>query len=294
MTVQEQRFGVAGLTIAARRWHAGAERRVLALHGWLDSAASFDRLAPCWPDTDLLAVDLPGHGLSDHKPPQATYNLWDDLLDLLRLCDQLGWQRFHLLGHSRGAMMALLLAAAMPERILSVVFLDGLLPEPTPATEVARQLGQFLRDHLSSGRRPRRGYASLGEAVAARCKVMGMSADTAELLLARNLELQDGRYHWRSDPRLNAASAFKLSADHNQALLAALDVPGLLLLADQGLGGAPAASHMMECAAKSPRLAIQQYPGSHHFHLESGADILAARIADFWNQVAQQSKEEKT
>lgn len=281
MSVQECRFDVAGATIAARRWRAGAPQRVLALHGWLDNAASFDALAPLWPDTDLLAVDLPGHGYSDHKPPQASYNLWDDLLDLLRLCDQLGWERFHIVGHSRGAMMALLLAAAQPQRVLSAVFLDGLLPEPVPESDVARQLGRFLNDHLSSGGRSRRGYDTLEQAVAARCRASGMARETAGVLLSRSLEQRQGRYYWRSDIRLSGASAFKLSAGHNQGLLDSLAVPSLLLLARQGLGRHPAAEDW-----HSSVLTVEQLPGSHHFHLEAGAGDIADRVLTFWQSPA--------
>ena len=63
-------------------------KKVLCLHGWLDNAASFNRLAPLLLDSspssdeeqvqyqpmEILALDFPGHGLSGHKsvdgPPQ--------------------------------------------------------------------------------------------------------------------------------------------------------------------------------------------------------------------------------
>src|SRR5204862_6383008 len=49
-------------TLAALRWTSpseGAPVRVLALHGWLDNAASFAPLAPHLPGLDLVALDLP-------------------------------------------------------------------------------------------------------------------------------------------------------------------------------------------------------------------------------------------
>ncbi|MFY0450190.1 alpha/beta hydrolase, partial [Xanthomonas codiaei] len=41
-------------------------RRILALHGWLDNAASFVPLSAHLqaPDLDLVLLDLPGHGHS--------------------------------------------------------------------------------------------------------------------------------------------------------------------------------------------------------------------------------------
>ena len=58
--------------VAAKRYRPVESRRVagtvLCLHGWLDNADSFKGLAPLvakdgW---DVLSLDLPGHGLSDH------------------------------------------------------------------------------------------------------------------------------------------------------------------------------------------------------------------------------------
>ena len=49
--------------------------KVLALHGWLDNAASFIPLAGQLPHLDLVMLDLPGHGRSAHLGPGAEYTL---------------------------------------------------------------------------------------------------------------------------------------------------------------------------------------------------------------------------
>ena len=51
---------------------------VLALHGWLDNANSFHELAAYLPPTvRFVAVDLPGHGFSSHRPVGAKYTFVD-------------------------------------------------------------------------------------------------------------------------------------------------------------------------------------------------------------------------
>ncbi|NVK25415.1 MAG: hypothetical protein HWE10_10850, partial [Gammaproteobacteria bacterium] len=40
---------------------------VLALHGWLDNAASFIPLIQNIPTVNWTAIDLPGHGASFHR-----------------------------------------------------------------------------------------------------------------------------------------------------------------------------------------------------------------------------------
>ncbi|MGO4781325.1 alpha/beta fold hydrolase, partial [Lysobacter sp. 2RAB21] len=67
--VVDTEFGrLAGL----RNGRVGAPR-LLALHGWLDNAASFVPLAPWFEGFDLVAPDLPGHGASAHLPAAGEY-----------------------------------------------------------------------------------------------------------------------------------------------------------------------------------------------------------------------------
>jgi len=49
-------------TLRGLRWGRSGDASILALHGWLDNAASFARLAPLLMDADVVAIDLPGHG----------------------------------------------------------------------------------------------------------------------------------------------------------------------------------------------------------------------------------------
>ena len=80
---REQRFALPGLTLAAEIWGAPGERPVLASHGWLDNAGSFELLAPLLPDCEIVALDLAGHGLSDSRSADSSYNIWQDVGDLL-------------------------------------------------------------------------------------------------------------------------------------------------------------------------------------------------------------------
>ena len=80
MIAGERIFNVNSYQLAAREWQPEAGIKVIACHGWLDNAASFDFLAPLLSACHVVALDMPGHGLSDHKSAQANYNIWDDLI----------------------------------------------------------------------------------------------------------------------------------------------------------------------------------------------------------------------
>src|SRR5512137_909861 len=102
-TPTEATFEVFGRTIAGLQWGNPAGEPTFALHGWLDNANTFNRLAPRLPELNLIALDFAGHGRSSHYPQGAHYHGLFDIQDVLAVADQLGWQRFNLIGHSMGA-----------------------------------------------------------------------------------------------------------------------------------------------------------------------------------------------
>src|SRR5690554_4922181 len=97
--------------LALKVWGEPEAPPVLALHGWMDNAATFDALAPQLRGLRLIAPDLPGHGLSAHRPPAADYSIWSYVADLLAISGALSLPRFRLLGHSMGGSIATLFAA---------------------------------------------------------------------------------------------------------------------------------------------------------------------------------------
>ena len=75
----EHRFDNHGISLAAVEWGDPDGLPVIALHGWLDNAASFAPLAARLEGVRLIALDLAGHGLSDHPSPDNTYHISTDV-----------------------------------------------------------------------------------------------------------------------------------------------------------------------------------------------------------------------
>ena len=125
---QEIVLDVSGRRIAARVWGPADGRRILALHGWLDNAASFDRLAPLLEGARIVAVDLPGHGLSEHAPKGCSYHFFDWPADVLAITKALGWFEFDLMGHSMGAGIASLTPALAGGSVKRLILIEGIGP----------------------------------------------------------------------------------------------------------------------------------------------------------------------
>nr|WP_246386504.1 alpha/beta fold hydrolase [Litorivivens lipolytica] len=248
----------------------------MAVHGWLDNAASFDALGES--GLTLLALDMPGNALSDDRPPHATYNIWDDLPVLLAVADQMGWDHINLLGHSRGAMMSMLLAASCPERVQRLICLDGLVPGAVELEDSPKQLGDFLRDARLLANKPNKVYSTLEELIELRRKTTGMSEAASRVLAERGAKAAQGGWIWRADQRLKGASAFKLSKPHIEAFLKALEPPVMLIAAEKGYAQYP---ELDELTALIPQFTRQTLSGGHHFHMEDSAADIAALIREF-------------
>ncbi len=128
MTARDIELQLPHIRIAAREWGDPDGEPVLAIHGWLDNAASFDTLAPMLPGLHLVAIDLPGHGRSQHRPPGVVHHFVDWVPEVAAAADALGWDSFSLLGHSMGAGIASLVPAVFPGRVRRVVLLEGAGP----------------------------------------------------------------------------------------------------------------------------------------------------------------------
>ena len=101
-TARELRFDIDGRLMAALEFGDPQGLPVVALHGWLDNAATWKLVAEQLQGIRLIALDLMGHGFSDHRPDAMPYYIWDNVADVVAVLDELGIQRANLVGHSMG------------------------------------------------------------------------------------------------------------------------------------------------------------------------------------------------
>ena len=115
---------------------------LVMVHGFMGGSEQWQQQVVGLPEQfDLVCVDLPGFGLNAHLPPLSRigdYALW--VIQHVRL---LGIQRYHLLGHSMGGMIAQEIALRDAARIERLVLYAtgsvGVLPGRFESIETSKK-----------------------------------------------------------------------------------------------------------------------------------------------------------
>jgi pimeloyl-ACP methyl ester carboxylesterase len=172
MAPEELTLETAYLRLAAQRWHVGAPLKVLALHGWLDNAASFATLAPRLTGCDLVALE--------------------------------GWARFAILGHSLGAGIGCFVAAIAPGAVTGLALVEGLGPLSGSPDDDPDRLAEATQQMAAHALREPRVYPDVETAVTARVRAGGVGKTGARLLVERALQPTGGGFAWRSEAQVLA------------------------------------------------------------------------------------------
>lgn len=272
-----QTFKVGGLELCAKRWGTQGGHPVLALHGWLDNAASFDLLAPLLPSCDFVSLDCAGHGRSGRRGHLGAYNIWQDVGEVFAVADQLGWDSFSLIGHSRGAMISFLAAGTFPSRITHLVLLEGGMPRIAPAAQAPELLAEAIRTIKAAVKRPQQYYATFAAAVTARANgIFPLAERDAEILACHGVLETERGFSWSYDPKLLAGSEVRFSVEQVLAFRDRITASTLIVLAENGLLSQEAEGY----AALSARTEWQvaRLPGGHHHHMHEQAPAVAGLV----------------
>lgn len=278
---QELLLQLPHITLGARAWGPEDGIPVLALHGWLDNAASFDPMAAHLAGIRLVALDFAGHGRSAHRPAGVFYHMVDNAFDVISVADRLGWDSFSLLGHSMGGIIATFVAGSFPGRVQRLGLIESLGPYVNAPQEAPAQLAKAIAEMEALAEKKLPCYPSLEDAVDARLRGFGsIGREAAQLLVERGLVREPTGYSWCTDPRLKMSSPFRFTEEMVTAFLQAIAAPVLLVTGDQGF--------MPRYAAHEGRLAhlrdvsVHQFEGGHHLHMEEAAGDIGELMRDFF------------
>ena len=237
---------------------------VLFLHGISSSALTYRYLVPDLAATyRLYRLDFRGHGNSDRAP--GTYRLADFASDAATVLDQMtGDAPAIVVGHSLGGLTAAYLAQHHVARIDALfledppLYLGGRASlEATPFADAFRQRQAAVRRWQAEGL----DGSAIAEQVAVAPSMTGIGTVAEESMpdaVAANGESLARLDPSVFDPVFDGSSTRDYDAD------APIDLPGLLLQSDPGMGAAFLAGHAERLAATSPSIRVVLLEGAGH------------------------------
>lgn len=287
---QEMSWSLRHLSLAGLYWPAASnnsEPPVLMVHGWLDNAMSFARLAPllAW-DRDIYAIDLAGHGKSGHRPSGQGYPLTDYIADLGELIETYfqsdgSSSGVDLVGHSLGGIVSLFYAAAFPERVRRLAMIDSLGPLTREPSEVIPQMRKAINKRLAGSGSPVT-YSTIEKAAKAReGGMIPLSHKAAMTLIPRNLKEVAGGYGWSTDAQLRHPSMIMMDEAQVLGCLAQVRTPTRFIRAEKGLLASRPELNLRADAIAG--LDLVSVPGGHHCHLEGDVGPVVSAVRDFIN-----------
>lgn len=116
---------------------------ILCLAGLTRNGSDFDYVTPYLHDARLIKLDYRGRGQSDWADDPLTYSIPVEGGDVIALLDHLELPSAAILGTSRGGLVAMGLAATVPDRIIGVALNDiGPEVDPTGLENIMGYLGR--------------------------------------------------------------------------------------------------------------------------------------------------------
>ena len=247
---------------------------MIAIHGWLDNAASFSPIAEYLEDYRIVAIDMAGHGHSDHRSDDAHYHFIDWLQDIYEIMEVQHWPEAIFLGHSMGGIIASMFAGVFPEKVSKLICIEALGPLVKPEDTTVDQIRNSIESRAKIKDKPMRMHQSLDSAIQARAMAGDFDRDVARILVERNIKKLDEGYLWRTDQRLKTLSSLRMTDAQAKVILTSITADTLIIGGEKGYEELKALiDQRMPMVANA---VYKELPGGHHLHME------------FPNQVAEQ------
>jgi len=273
----------------------------LAIHGWMDNAASFDKLIPFLSDSFyVVAIDLPGHGWGSHLPPGSAYHFGDYIITIKRIAAHMKWEKFNILGHSLGAGLGVYFSSVYPSMVDKLIMIDMIKPMSTDSGSTPEAMAAGLNEFLEmEGRLNIEMSKSFTHEEAVTRWIMAadfntdgdednhsLTRESVELLLARaTVRVDADKWSFRHDPRVRCASIYTLSHKQSVNFVRGLTCHLLILKADKGptLWGPPdLIKETLETYKRNCRsFRYEVVEGTHFVHLNDPTKV-ATLINDYF------------
>jgi esterase len=115
--------------------------RIIAVTGWMGDHRLFEPFVPFIDKERFSFALLDARGYGSRIREEGPYTIEQIASDIVACASQLGWDRFHVVGHSMAGMSAQRLAIDIPDRLVSAILLA---PVPASGARIDDQRRELL------------------------------------------------------------------------------------------------------------------------------------------------------
>lgn len=265
-----------GVHLAVCEWGPAHGRPLFLVHGGADFTGTYDVLAPMLAAEGwrVISWDHRGHGDSDNA---ALYS-WDaDVRDALAVLDSTTPEPTPVVAHSKGGLMMLQLAEALPRRMSRLAIIDG-FPAPRPAPDVSnherrglneKALAQWL-DHRRESAAATRKPGTIEQLAQRRAKTNPrLSIEWLRYLVPIGAQRGPDGWRWKLDPAIRFGGFGPWRPEWSLQRLHRVQPPlfGLTATAKEQLGSGVTAEQLAPYLP--PGADVRPFPDAGHFiHIE--------------------------
>jgi pimeloyl-ACP methyl ester carboxylesterase len=263
--------GDGGRRLSALVW-GDAPPEIVLLHGGAQNAHTWDTVALAL-DRPLVAIDLPGHGHSDHRP-DGPFSPRDNAVDVATTVRALAPDASMVVGMSLGGLTTIALTTHAPDLVRRATLVDV---TPGVDRDKAAPIAQFISGPES--------FESFDE-ILERTVQFNPTRSVQSLrrgILHNAVERDDGRWVWRYQrPRIVENADMEVPADFDALWedVSGIGVP-LMLVRGMAAGSVVDDGDEAELLRRRPAARVEHVEGAGHSVQGDKPVELAALLADF-------------
>jgi pimeloyl-ACP methyl ester carboxylesterase len=292
LLVEAIKISANGLEHRALVWaprSLGSETRTVVLvHGFMDAAGTWDRVAPALAATGrrVVALDMRGFGAGARAPSGSYYHFADYVFDLADAVDVLSpSEPVELVGHSMGGTVTTLFAGSFPARVSRLANLEGLGPPDTPPEIGVDRMRHWIEQVRRTRAKQAEGRAPTFTRDEALVRLAGNHPAVPPDVIAHRLahlvrEEPDGRVSWLVDPLHRTTSPVPFFARLFMEYMKKITCPVLFVHGGPNGFHPPDEKERLACFATLSRAEI---PDAGHMMHWTRPDEVARLLVDFFH-----------
>jgi acyl transferase domain-containing protein/pimeloyl-ACP methyl ester carboxylesterase/acyl carrier protein len=290
--MEETFIEARGLKFCVCSWGDKNAPQIILLHGILDQGAAWEQVAVklAHEGYHVMAPDLRGHGRSSSVGIGGSYGLMDFLADVDIIIEQISNQKFILVGHSMGTILAAMYASIHAENVDALVLVETVLPVATGNGQELEQIKTQLK-YLKEP--PKHAVLENINTAAKQLQKMtpGLNDELAKRLALRTTESFEQGLRWTWDPLLSTRAGIASGVSMDKAgylsQLSGITVPSTLLFGESSRFIRP--DDLIELKAAMKNSNQYSIEGGHQLHNEAPQQV-AFYIMQIGEQIADQVK----